>query len=149
MKLFHSRLAMIATTKRSAIRLRMLVLDRRISWRHRLRPGAYGVIGLATAIVLWGVGYRLSRYHSKAIPSPVPIVRLWIETRHASVTAALGFKVRSHVAPEPQPAFVTRHQLPNPDRAVAFVLCRRQHDAAQFNSATRSRAPPPARSIFV
>jgi hypothetical protein len=52
-------------------------------WAH-VRPISIGLLGLALAVVLWGIGYKLSLYR----PHPAPAVRagvakLWVGPRNS------------------------------------------------------------------
>ena len=50
-----------------------------------VRPLAIGLIGLALAVVLWGIGYRLSQYRRHPGPSTrVSVAKLWVGPRKAA-----------------------------------------------------------------
>ena len=49
-----------------------------------VRPLAIGLIGLALAVVLWGIGYRMSLYRSHPDPSVrMGVAKLWVGSRRA------------------------------------------------------------------
>ena len=50
-----------------------------------VRPLTIGLIGLALAVVLWGIGYRLSQYRPHPGPSTrVGVAKLWVGPRKAA-----------------------------------------------------------------
>jgi hypothetical protein len=52
---------------------------------HIVRPLTLGLISLALAIVLWGVGYRLSLYGlSRSASARVGVAKLWVGPRQAA-----------------------------------------------------------------
>jgi hypothetical protein len=118
-------------------------------WRQIFRPCTLGIIGLAIAIVLWGAGYKLSLYHRHATPSSVPVAKLWIESRNASMTAASGFKAKSYLISGSQAFFVPIQLLPRLSRAVASILIVCVRDVAYFDFLIPFRSPPPPRFLLV
>ena len=119
------------------------------TWKQILRPCALGIIGLAIAVVLWGVGYKLSLYHRHAAPSSsVPVAKLWIGSRNASVTAASRFKAKSHLVPGSQAFSVPIQRLPHYSRASACMLSVCMRDVAYFGFLIPFRSPPPPRFIL-
>lgn len=130
---------------RRILRMRTQVRCVYPSWRQILRPCALGIIGLAIAVVVWGAGYKLSLYHRHATPTPAPVAKLWIESRHAFVTAVSRFKAKSHLVPGSQALSVPIQRLPRLSSAVASIppVCVR--DVACFDLPIPSRSPPPHR----
>jgi hypothetical protein len=119
------------------------------TWKQILRPCALGIIGLAIAVVLWGVGYKLSLYHRHAAPSSsVPVAKLWIGSRNASVTAASRFKAKSHLVPGSQAFSVPIQRLPHLSRAVACNLPVCTRGVAHFDFLIPFRSPPPPHFSF-
>jgi hypothetical protein len=118
------------------------------SLKQRFRPCALGIIGLAIAVVLWGAGYKLSLYHRHATRSPVPVAKLWIESRNASVTAASRFKAKSHLVPDSQAFSVPTQRLPHLSRAVACILPVCTRGVAHFDFLIPFRSPPPPHFFF-
>jgi len=114
-------------------------------WRHVSGPCTFGIVGLAIAVALWGYGYKLSLYHRHAAPSSVPIAKLWIEPRSASMEAASRLKTNSHFATGAQAVSVTIQRLPRICRAVACNLLLCERHAVFFNLLVPSRAPPSLR----
>lgn len=119
--------------------------SQRLPWRRISRPYAFGIVGLAIAVSFWGYGYKLSHYHRHAAPSSVPIAKLWIEPRSASVEAASRLKTNSHFAAGEQAVSVTIQRLPRMCRAVACNLLLCERHAVFFNLLVPSRAPPSLR----
>jgi hypothetical protein len=39
------------------------------------------VLGLAAAVILWGLGYKLSLYHHHPHPATVSVAKLWVDPR--------------------------------------------------------------------
>jgi hypothetical protein len=128
---------------RRILRIRTQVRCVYPSWRQIFRPCALGIIGLAIAVVLWGAGYKLSLYHRHATPSSVLVAKLWIESRHAFVTAVSRFK--SHLVPGSQAQSVLIQRLPRLSSAVASILPVWVRDIAYFDFPIPSRSPPPHR----
>jgi len=114
-------------------------------WSQASRPCVFGIVRLAIAVVLWGYGYKLSLYHRHAAPSSVPIAKLWIEPRSASMEAASRLKTNSHFATGAQAVSVTIQRLPRICRAVACNLLLCERHAVFFNLLVPSRAPPSLR----
>jgi hypothetical protein len=57
--------------------------------RWYLRPCAFGLVGLALAVVLWGLGYKLSLYHRHPDPATrTPVAKLWLAPRPAGLAPA-------------------------------------------------------------
>ncbi len=119
------------------------------AWRQVSGPCGLGIVGLAIAVVLWGFGYKLSLYHRNTAPSArIPVAKLWIEPRGASVAAASRLKVNSYLAPGPQ-AFSARIQrLPTLSCAVACIPPLNECCVAFFDLLIPSRAPPPLRFLL-
>ena len=132
-------------TRASVLRTRPLAQSQNSSWRLVSRPCALGIVGLAVAVFLWGYGYKLSLYHRHAAPSSVPIAKLWIEPRSASMEAASRLKTNSHFATGAQAVSVTIQRLPRICRAVACNLLLCERHAVFFNLLVPSRAPPSLR----
>jgi len=147
----------VAMSARSPITVLANILQRRIlrtrtpvrcvypSWRQIFRPCALGIIRLAIAVALWGAGYKLSLYHRHATPSPVPVAKLWIESRHAFVTVVSGFKAKSHLVPGSQALPVPIQRLRSLSNAVASILPVCVRDIDYFVFPIPSRSPPPHR----
>jgi hypothetical protein len=114
-------------------------------WRQMFRPCVLGIVGLAVAVFLWEYGYKLSLYHRHAVPSSVPIAKLWIEPRSASVAAASRLKVNSHFVFRAQAVSVTIQRLPRMCHAVACILPLCERQAVFFDLLIPSRAPPSLR----
>ena len=116
------------------------------SWRQIVRPFVLGTIGLAIAVVLWGFGYKLSLYHRHASPSPpIPVAKLWIESRNASASAVSRLKDKSHLVPGAQAFSGSHERLPRLDLAFAFLLPACARRLACFYSLIPFRSPPPHR----
>jgi hypothetical protein len=67
-----------------------------------VRPLAIGLIGLAIAVVLWGIGYRLSLYRPHPDPSVrMGVAKLWVGSRRAVCVSNARTKLVA-VTPDPQ-----------------------------------------------
>jgi hypothetical protein len=119
------------------------------AWRQVSGPCAFGILGLALAVVLWGYGYKLSLYHRNAASSArIPAAKLWIEPRSAFAAAASGLKPVWHLAPGSQPLYVCIQRPPNLSRAVGCILPLCEHRVVFFDLLIPSRAPPPLLLLF-
>lgn len=113
-------------------------------WRQIFEPHALGLIGLAIAVVLWGGGYKLSLYHRHATPSSrIPVAKLWIESRNASLAATSRLKAKSHLNFVSQVFPVPIQRFPRLGCVVDCILpvCRR--GVAYFDFLIPFRSPPP------
>jgi len=119
------------------------------AWRQVSGPCALGIVGLAIAVILWGYGYKLSLYHRNAAPSArIPVAKLWIGPRSASVAATSRIKELSHPVSGSK-AFVVHIQwLPSLSRAVASVPQLTEYRVAFCELQIPSRAPPPFRFLL-
>lgn len=117
------------------------------TWKQIFRPCALGILGLAIAVVLWGTGYKLSLYHRHLVP-PVPVAKLWVESRNASLAVASGLKAKSHFVSDSQTYFDPIQRLPHHSRASVCVLSVCTRDIAYFGFLIPFRSPPPPRFFF-
>ena len=109
-----------------------------------VRPLAIGLIGLALAVVLWGIGYKLSLY--RAHPSPCVregVAKLWVGPRNSACIKSAPRKVAAPSAPEFQ--LQTTHGL-----NFSYSDCAKLDSAPTFaHSASfrlllsTLRSPPP------
>lgn len=116
------------------------------SWMRLFKPCAFGLIGLAIAVALWGFDYKLSLYHCHtASSSRVPVAKLWIEPRNASVAADSSLNAKSHFVPASHAFPVPVQRLSPLSRTLAHIppLCRR--DVAYFDFLIPFRSPPTQR----
>jgi hypothetical protein len=112
--------------------------------RALVRPLAIGLIGLALAVVLWGMGYKLSLY--RAHPSPAVragVAKLWVGPRSAAYIKSAPRKAAPPSAPEFQlqttrgPDF-SYSNCAKLDSAATFA-----HDAGFRLLLGTLRSPPP------
>ena len=122
-----------------------LLLNGFPAWRRRFRPYAIGIAGLAIAVVLWGVGYKLSRYHRHATPSSTPVARVWIRSRGASSNIASRLKVKSKSILDSLALDVPIQRLPFSKRCSARALSSYAPVVAFFGFLIPFRSPPPLR----
>ncbi len=129
-------------TRKSVLGMRTQIRGRNPSWRQVFRPCTLGLIGLAISVALWGFGYKLSLYHRHSTFARIPIAKLWIEPRNASVAAASSLSTKSHLIPASQAFPVPIQELPSHSRAAAsiFPVCTR--DVAYFDFLIPFRSPP-------
>ena len=116
------------------------------SWKQIFTPCALGILGLAIAVVLWGTGYKLSLYHRHPVP-PVPVAKLWVESRNASLSVASGLKAKSHFVSDSQASFYPIQRFPYHSRASVCVLSVCMRDIAYFGFLIPFRSPPPPRFL--
>lgn len=116
------------------------------SWKQLFRPCTLGFIGLAIAVVLLGVGYKLSLYHRHAASSSrVPVVKMLMETRNASITAIFKFKGKPHLTYGSPALSAPIQRCPCLNRSIAYILpvCRRR--VTYFDFLIPFRSPPSLR----
>lgn len=119
------------------------------SWRQLFRPCALGFIGLAIAVVLLGAGYKLSLYQRHAASSSrVPVVKMLMETRNASITAIFKFKGKPHLTYGSPALSASIQQCPCLNRSIAYILpvCRRR--VTYFDFLIPFRSPPSLRFLL-
>jgi hypothetical protein len=113
-----------------------------------LSPLALGLVSIALAVVLWGVGYRLSRYHNHPGPSSrITFTKLGIKRYSESLAVPPTFRVKSHVAPNSQALPVREAAL---SARCAAKIASDLH-AQGFETSTYlipARSPPSNRFLF-
>jgi hypothetical protein len=133
-------------TRKSALRTRPLARSQYSSWRRVSRPYAFGIVGLAITVFLWGYGYKLSLYHHHSRPSSLAsVAKLWIEPRSASVLAASRPMAKLHriagslafTAPIQNDLWLSR--------TIFCILPASSRSSPSFDFLIPSRAPPPHR----
>ena len=124
------------------LRTRMWALSRYTSWRQISRPGALGIVGLAIAVVLSGVGYKLSLHRHAAHSARTPVAHLWIDSCDVSEAAASRLKAKSHHGLRSQLICVLIQRLPRFSRAVAYKRPVYALDLVYFDSLIPLRSPP-------
>jgi hypothetical protein len=135
--------------RRPLLRLGARTLSCFPAWRQVSVPCALGIVGLALAVVLWGYGYKLSLYHRDAASSArIPVAKLWLGPRGASVAAASGLKPISHLAPGSQAFCVCTQRPPNLSRAIGCILPLCERRVVFLDLLIPSRAPPPLLFLF-
>ena len=71
-------------------------------WRRLFRPCTLAFTGLAIAVFLWGLSYKLSLYQSDRSPvSRLAIAKLWIEPRHHVIRPAQTMRPGAAIAHPP------------------------------------------------
>jgi hypothetical protein len=119
------------------------------AWRQVSGPCTLGIVGLAIAVFLWGYGYKLSLYYRDAASSArIPVAKLWIEPRSASVAAGPSLKASSHLAHRSLALSVRIQRFPGLSRIVACIPLLSECRVAFFDLLIPSRAPPPLRFLF-
>jgi len=140
---FQTPLAIIASIARQSItRINAQMSCGVSSRKRRFSPCAIGIVGLALAVVLWGTGYRLSLYHHHATSSVIPVAKLWIESRNASMATASRLKTKSHLIPCSQVFSAPIQRLPLYSRTLVCILCVCPRDVAYFSFLVPFRSPP-------
>ncbi len=115
-------------------------------WKQIFRPCALGLVGLAIAVTLWGFSFKLSQYHHHTAPSSrIPVAKLWIEPRNASVAAASSLTAKSHLIVVSQAFPVLIQPLPRLDLAVTCILAVCTRGIVSFDFLIRFRSPPTER----
>jgi hypothetical protein len=138
-----------SATQKPVLNLRTWTLGCFRAWRQVSGPCTLGIVGLAIAVVLWGYGYKLSLYYRDAASSArIPVAKLWIESRSASVAATSSLKASSHLAHRSLALSVRIQRFPGLSRIVACIPLLSERRVAFFDLLIPSRAPPPLRFLF-
>jgi hypothetical protein len=114
---------------------------RRPAWHSLFRPVSILLIGLALAVFLWGLGYKLSLYHSHHNPpGQTSVAKLWIGPVPDKLRASSA-KVMAWPPMHRQPSlFATRYpSQASSQRFNAFVL----PDKESHFRLRVLRSPPP------
>jgi hypothetical protein len=133
-------------TRESVLSNRSLAQSQNSSWRQVSRPCAFGIVGLAIAVFLWGYGYKLSLYHRHSwSTSQAPVAKMWVGPRSASVLAASkpGAKFHRIAGSLAFAVPIQNHLLLS--RAIFGTFTISTRSFASFNFLIPSRAPPPHR----
>jgi hypothetical protein len=119
------------------------------SWRQVSRPCAFGIVGLAIAVFLWGYGYKLSLYHRHSeSSSQVSVAKMWIGPRSASVVAASRSGAQLHrIAGSLAFTVPIQHRLWL-SRTIFCIFPVSTRSFASLDFLIPSRAPPPHRSYL-
>jgi hypothetical protein len=144
--LTRSKSTAFATAPRTSGLGREIQLNcRHSSWRSIRRPCALGLIGLAIAVVLWGLGYKLSLYHQHPNPAPLTAVaKLWTGPRGLSVPVVSVSGTRSHLIPGLSAIPSQNHWLPWRSHA-AFTPPMHSCGVESPGSLIQPRSPPAQR----
>lgn len=97
------------------------------------------------AVVLSGVGYKLSQHRQAAPSSRVPVTQLWIESRDVSEAMASRFKAKSRLVPGLQASSLPIQQFLRLSCAVVRIHPVSRRDVAIFDFPIPFRSPPPHR----
>lgn len=114
-------------------------------WKQLFTPCALGILGLAIAVVLWGTGYKLSLYHRHPAPPPVPIAKLWVESRNASPEVTSELTAKFQFVSDLQASFDPIQRLPRHSQASVCMLSVCTRNVAYFGFLIPFRSPPPPR----
>jgi hypothetical protein len=80
---YKGRMSIQATARRPPEHLGWL-FSLRLSSRLKIQ-----ILGLAAAVFLWGLGYKLSLYHHHPHPTTVSVAKLWVDPRGSSTQGGL------------------------------------------------------------
>ncbi|HTV15559.1 MAG TPA: hypothetical protein VME68_12640 [Acidobacteriaceae bacterium] len=105
------------------------------------RPCAFGLLGLSLAVVLWGLGYKLSLYHQHANAGlRTPVAKLWVTHRDAGL--ALAARVWAHRVPA-APALAVCCAFPRPSSIATAPGGLTTPAPVSSRIALPPRSPPP------
>jgi len=114
----------------------------RTGGRHILRPLGIGLIVLALAIVLWGIGYRLSLYRPHPDPSArVSVAKLWVGPRKA-VCFTSPTKRLALPSPDSQLVGVQNHTSPSGLDAILVISAASASNVRVHLLLRTLRSPP-------
>ena len=113
------------------------------------RPWALGFVALAISIVLWGFGYRLSRYNPHPdVTTRVLTAKFWDKHQDAAqVTSAAAVSAQRHLLPELSAAPITAHQAHALELPVSCAPAECRQAPAFIFPLSPLRSPPS--SIFL
>jgi hypothetical protein len=93
------------------------------SWRAILRPFSLGLIGLALAVFLWGLAYKLSLYHPhRSHAAGTNVAKLSVGPRKSFVAAKSRMKVPGRPMVHLQPSVLVIEALTLPPADTNVLL---------------------------
>jgi hypothetical protein len=112
-------------------------------WRLLLRPFSLGLIALAIAVFLWGLGYKLSLYHSQQNhEARTSVAKLWVDPRPDLIHAKR--ELSSERATSAPQSFLSLSGPPAPRiQAAAFAAVMPAVDRRLRALLSALRSPPP------
>jgi len=117
------------------------------SWKAILRPFSLGLIGLALAVFLWGLAYKLSLYHPhRSLAAGTNVAKLWVGPRKSFVASKTRVKVTVRPTVHLQPAVLVTEPstLPLADTAILLLTPVSGVRNIFLASLSMPRSPPSA-----
>lgn len=118
-------------------------------WRCILRPLNLGLVGLAVAVFLWGLAYKLSLYHSEQNNGTRKIVaKKWVGPR-PNLVASKSEKSSEQPTSNPQLILIQTGQPFPCTHTIAYAGAMLPFDSRSRHLLTALRSPPPPQSVRV
>jgi len=109
-----------------------------------VRPLTVGLIGLALAVVLWGIGYRLSLYRPHPAPSArAGVAKLWVGPRDSICIKSSRRKATTPPASNSQLLSAKASTLPSPIGGTLQLSTTAAHGSRFRLLLGTLRSPPP------
>lgn len=116
------------------------------SWKALLRPFSLGLIGLALAVFLWGLAYKLSLYHPhRSHATGANVAKMWVGPRKSFVAAKSRVKVTGRPTVHLQPSVLLIEAFASPPADTTIPLLTSVSSVRNIFTASLSkpRSPPP------
>jgi hypothetical protein len=112
-------------------------------WRCVVRPFSLGLVGLAIAVFLWGLAYKLSLYHSPQNNGGRTIVaKMWVGPRQ-NLVAPKSEKSSERPTSNPQLILILTGQSFPCTHTTAYAAAMLTIDSRSRHLLTALRSPPP------
>jgi hypothetical protein len=111
-------------------------------WRCIVRPFSLGLVGLAVAVFLWGLAYKLSLYHSQQNNGARTIVaKMWIGPR-PNLVAPKSERSSDRPTSNPQLTLILAGQPFPRTHTTAYAAAMLPIDSRSRHLLTALRSPP-------
>jgi hypothetical protein len=112
-------------------------------WRCILRPLSLGLIGLAVAVFLWGLAYKLSLYHSQQNNGARTNVAKMSVSPRPNLVVSKRERPSEHPTSNPQLVLILTSQAFRRTHTTAYAAAIPPIDSKFRHLLTALRSPPP------